>query len=104
MSVQTSVDPQGEMRYDSVGVDDRGDGWVAFAGVMLLLVGMLNAIEGIAAIGNSRFFAGDTHYIIGSLNAWGWTALIVGVIQLLVGGGVFARNQFARWAGVLILG
>jgi hypothetical protein len=29
--------------------------------------------------------------------------LILGALQLLVGVGVFARNQFARWTGVVIL-
>ena len=83
--------------------DDRGYGWVAFAGVMLLVLGTLNTIEGIAAIGNANFFVNDTHYVFGSLNTWGWVVLIIGVCQLLIGFGVFAKNQFARWTGVLIL-
>jgi hypothetical protein len=29
--------------------DDRGYGWVAFAGTLLLIVGTINGIEGIAA-------------------------------------------------------
>ena len=36
--------------------DDHGYGWVAFAGVLLLILGTLNCIEGIAAIGNSHSF------------------------------------------------
>jgi uncharacterized membrane protein HdeD (DUF308 family) len=85
--------------------DDRGYGWVAFAGVLLLILGTLNCIEGIAAIGNAHFFhsGSNTHYIMGSLNAWGWTVLILGVIQLVVGFGVFAKNQLSRWLGVLVL-
>ena len=35
--------------------DDRGYGWIVFAGVLLLL-GTLNFIHGIAAIGNTNFF------------------------------------------------
>jgi hypothetical protein len=83
--------------------DDRGDGMVAFAGVMLLVLGTLNAIEGIAAIDNANFFVNNTNYVFGDLNTWGWIALIVGVTQLLVGVGVFARNQFARWVGIFAL-
>ena len=33
--------------------------------------GTLDLIEGIAAIGNSRFFVKNTHYIVGNLNTWG---------------------------------
>ncbi len=84
--------------------DDRGIGWVAFAGVLLLLLGTMNIIEGIAAIGNAHFFAADARYVFGDLNAWGWVTLCLGVLQLLVGLGVFVKNQFARWAGVGVLG
>jgi len=51
--------------------EEHGYGWVAFAGVLLLMVGGINFIEGIAAIGNAHFFVANTHFIVGSLNAWG---------------------------------
>ncbi len=84
--------------------DDRGIGWVAFAGVLLLLLGTMNTIEGIAAIGNAHFFVANARYVFGDLNTWGWITLCLGVLQLLVGLGVFVKNQFARWAGVGVLG
>ena len=37
------------------------------------------------------------------LNTWGWILLCIGVAQVLVGLGVFAKNQFARWTGVFVL-
>lgn len=89
--------------YDSFD-DDRGFGWVAFAGVLLLMVGTLNVIEGIAAIGNARFFVHDTSYVFGDLRTWGWIVLIIGILQLAVGLGVFVKNQFARWTGIIVLG
>lgn len=83
--------------------EERSSGWVAFAGSLLLLVGTMNCIEGIAAIGNAHFFVHNTNYVFGSLNTWGWIALCVGVLQLAVGVGVFVQNQFARWTGVVVL-
>jgi uncharacterized membrane protein HdeD (DUF308 family) len=100
MGVQTA----GRDTSYSSAVEERGSGWVGFAGVLLLILGALNLIEGIAAIDKSHFFVGNTHYIAGSLNTWGWVATIIGASQLLVGLGIFARNQFARWLGVLVLG
>jgi hypothetical protein len=104
MSVRATPHPGGttapEAYYDEV----SGGGWVAFAGILLLLLGSLNCIEGIAAIGNAHFFVHNTHYIAGDLNAWGWTLVCLGAVQLLAGLGVFARNQFARWVGVAVLG
>jgi hypothetical protein len=84
--------------------EDQGYGWVVFAGVLLLMLGTLNFIEGIAAIGNSHFFVANTHYIAGSLNTWGWIILLVGVVEWCVGLAVFVKSQFARWAGVSVLG
>jgi hypothetical protein len=103
MSVQ-GTDRQSDIGFGDDFADDTGYGWIAFAGVLLFIIGFLNIIEGIAAISNSKFFADDTKYIIGSLNTWGWVVLFIGIAQALVGAGVFAKNQFARWAGVLILG
>jgi hypothetical protein len=94
------VQPSRELYVD----DERGYGWVAFAGVLLLILGTLNFIEGLAAIGNAHFFVANTHYIAGDLNAWGWVVLCVGVLEWIVGCGVFVKNQFSRWAGVVVLG
>jgi hypothetical protein len=70
---------------------DRRSGWVTFAGVMLFIVGVLNVIYGIAAIGDSSFFVADQRYIISNLNTWGWVMLILGVLQLAA--------AFSLWAG-----
>ena len=83
--------------------DERGYGWVVFAGVLLLILGTLNFIEGLAAIGNAHFFVANTHYIAGSLNTWGWIVLWIGVLEWIVGCGVFVKNQFSRWVGVFVL-
>jgi hypothetical protein len=104
MSVHaTPQSTSGSVAYEGYDDADRGYGWVAFAGVLLLILGTINTIEGIAAIGNAHFFTANAHYIAGSLNTWGWVVLCIGVVQLLVGLGVFVKNQFARWLGVFIL-
>jgi hypothetical protein len=77
-----------------------GYGLVLFAAVMLLVTSFFNLIDGIAAIANSHVFVANAHYVIGDLRAWGWTALILSVLQLVAGLGVLAGNQLARWAGV----
>jgi hypothetical protein len=84
--------------------EPRGLGLVFFAAVMLLVVGIFNVIDGIAAIANSHLFVANAHYVIGDLRAWGWVALILGLLQLLAGGGVMIGNQAARWFGIAIIG
>jgi uncharacterized membrane-anchored protein len=82
---------------------DRGTGWVVFAGVLLLMVGSMNCVEGIGAIGNANFFTHNATYVFGDLNTWGWVVLCLGVLQLIVGLAVFVKNQAARWTGVVVL-
>jgi uncharacterized membrane-anchored protein len=83
--------------------EERGEGWILFAGVLLLTLGVFNIIDGITAISRSHFYVTNAHYVFGDLRAWGWTVLFLGVIQLFVGVGIFARNQAARWVGVVVL-
>lgn len=87
-----------------LGEDDRGFAWMVFAGVVLLLLGSSNTIEGIAAVNGSAFFAGNAQYVFGDLNSWGWTVWIIGVAQGLTAVGLLVRSQVARWLGVMFAG
>jgi hypothetical protein len=89
--------------YEAAYDDQRGYGWMVYAGVLLLVLGTLNFIEGVAAIDHAHFFVGNAHYIAGDLNTWGWVVMWIGVVQWIVGVGVFVKNQFARWSGVVVL-
>jgi hypothetical protein len=84
----------------------RGEGYwmIVFAAALLGTVGIFNLIDGIAAIASSHVFIANAHYVIGDLRAWGWVALILGVLQLLAVIGVLAGNQAARWFAVAVVG
>ncbi len=84
--------------------DEEGGGWILFAGIMLMLVGVLNVIWGIAAIADSSFFIHDTRYILSNLNTWGWVTAILGGVQVLAAYSVWAGNQFGRWVGITVAG
>lgn len=84
--------------------ESHTNGWVMFAGTMLLIVATLNIIYGIAAIDNSSFFVGDARYVISDLNTWGWIVLGTGVVQMVVAFGVWARNTLATYAGIAFAG
>jgi hypothetical protein len=89
---------------DEGGEETAGYGWVVFASVLLAILGVMNSIEGIAAINNARFFVRGADYLIGDLNSWGWVVLCLGVMQLLIAGSVLLQNQFTRWFGLVVLG
>jgi hypothetical protein len=77
-------------------------GWWVFAGALLLIAGVLNVIYGIAAIGDSKFFAQNVEFIISSLNTWGWVILIIGVLELIAAFSLFAGGEFGRWIGIFV--
>jgi hypothetical protein len=77
-------------------MNEQRSGWVTFAGVMLLIAGVLNVIYGIAAIGDSKFFINDSKYILSNLNTWGWITLIIGVIQLFAAFSLWSGNLYGR--------
>ena len=83
-----------------------GEGYwmIVFAVVLLGVVGFFNVIDGIAAIANSHVFIANAHYVFGDLRAWGWVALILGVLQLLAALGILVGNQIARWFAVIAIG
>lgn len=80
-------------------------GQVTFAGVLLALLGALNALDGTAAIARSHVFVADAHFVIGDLRAWGWVLLALAFVQLAAAWGVLSeRAEWARWTGVGALG
>lgn len=73
-------------------------GGIAFAAVMLLVIGTFQVIAGLAAIVEDDFFVVGRNYAFDlDITAWGWIHLIIGVLLFLTGCGLFARSA---WAGV----
>jgi hypothetical protein len=81
----------------------HGRGFMAFASILLFVIGFFDVIYGVAAIGSSNVFVADAHYVIGDLRTWGWITLVLGVLQLLAAFGVLAGNQIARWFAVAMI-
>jgi hypothetical protein len=77
-------------------------GWWVFAGVLLLVAGVLNIIYGIAAIGDAKFFTEHGTFIISSLHLWGWVTLILGVLELFAAFSLFSGGDFGRVVGIVV--
>ena len=79
-------------------------GWIAFAGVMMFLLGSLNAIWGLGAILNDDVVVvGGQGALILDITTWGWVHLILGSLIALVGVGLITGNPAARVAGVFLV-
>ena len=79
----------------------KGVGRAVFAGVLLLIGGVLSIVYGIAAISNSHFFAQNTHYVFANLKSWGWVTLILGILEILAAFSLFRAGIFGRWFAII---
>lgn len=83
---------------------ERVTGWWLFAGVLLTVAGIANIIYGIAAVGDSKFFAENVTLIASDLNTYGWLILVLGVIQLTAGASLFVGGGWGRFVGIVAAG
>ncbi|HEV7758784.1 MAG TPA: hypothetical protein VGO78_07340 [Acidimicrobiales bacterium] len=82
-----------------------GTGWITFSGVLLIVAGFLNLVDGLWALdlSNSPAIGAEVEEMLwytNSLETWGWIYTGVGIGLVLVGIGVLTRNRWARWIGV----
>jgi hypothetical protein len=78
-------------------------GFTVFAGVLMIVMGFLHALWGLAAIIEDRFFVATRNYVYDiDVTGWGWVHLIAGVIIFLAGFGVFSGAVWARTVGVTL--
>ena len=79
-------------------------GWIAFAGVMMVMLGAFHAIDGLVALFKDQYFLVGKSGLTVSVDytAWGWVHLIGGIIIAGAGVAVFAGQVWARTVGVFV--
>jgi len=80
-------------------------GWKSFCGILLMIVGFLNIIDGLVAITQAnQVEAKITNQLplTDNVKTWGWIVLIVGIILILAGFGLLAGSTWARVVGILV--
>ncbi len=79
-------------------------GWVAFAGIMMVLLGTFHIIDGLIALFNDEYFLVTKSGLAVSADftTWGWVHLIGGILVVAAGIGVFAGRVWARGLGVVV--
>ncbi|HEX6577835.1 MAG TPA: hypothetical protein VF082_05650 [Jiangellaceae bacterium] len=80
-------------------------GWIWFAGLVLVLVGTLNAIEGLAAIVEDDVLVqtGQGGLLVFDLTTWGWVHLLFGALQILTGLALFSGAAWARISAIVLV-
>jgi hypothetical protein len=104
VSTMDSVPSAGERKARSR-AKPAAYGWAVFAAVMMLVIGGLDALYGLAAILNYEIVVVGGHgVIVADITTWGWVTLIVGLVVMAAGAGLLAGMSAARWAAVGLIG
>lgn len=79
-------------------------GWIAFAGVIMVMLGMFHVIEGIVALAQDEYFKASPSRLVLNIDytAWGWIHLVGGAVVVVAGVGVFAGQVWARAVGTVV--
>jgi hypothetical protein len=80
----------------------RSVGWVLFAAIMLLLVGLYQALTGLVALFEDNYFVVPKNNLVVHVDytAWGWTHLVIGLAALVAAFGVMFAKDWARYLGI----
>lgn len=88
---------------------DDGSGWRAFAGIMILISGTFNFIDGLVAVTKTNYFEQVANNeiqlpITNNIETWGWVAMGAGIVMVLAGLAIFTGSMWARVVGVIVAG
>jgi hypothetical protein len=73
------------------------------AGILMVMVGIFHAVQGIVALVNDEFFVVGEEYVFEfDLTVWGWTHLVAGIIVALAGVALFQGAVWARTVAVVL--
>ena len=78
-------------------------GWLVFAGIMMILVGAFQVIDGLIALFKDDFYVVRPNGLVVNVDytAWGWTHLLLGVLLIAAGYAVFSGRVWGRTLGVI---
>lgn len=78
-------------------------GFTLFAGIMMIMIGSFHIIGGLGGIFTDTAYAVTQKWVLQfDTTTWGWIHLLVGIVILLAGFGVFSGAVWARTVGVIL--
>ena len=94
-------------RRELVGATAAGSawvGWMAFAAMMMVLLGAFHAIQGLVALLRQEYFlVAESGLVLDvDFTAWGWVHLVAGIVIIMAGLGVMRGQMWARVAGTIV--
>lgn len=82
---------------------DAAVGWTIFASILLIMIGVFQAISGLVAIVNDTFYVvGEVWIFQFDISTWGWIHLLIGLALALAGLFLFRGAMWARVVGIVV--
>jgi hypothetical protein len=73
------------------------------AAMLLIIAGVCSVMQGIVALATNEFFVVTQNWLFKfDTTTWGWIHILVGIVALLAGVGLFFGAVWARTVGVII--
>ena len=93
-------------RYPSTSPTETS-GWVVgftvFAAVMMIMVGVWQAMAGLIAIFENEVYLPTRNYLFElDLSTWGWIHLVLGLVVAFAGWGLLSGQTWARVVGITL--
>jgi hypothetical protein len=96
--------------YDDVRQESRGPsgfalGMTLVAAVLMMIGGLFDFFEGLAALLRGNFFVALPNYAFSvSITGWGWLHLVTGIVVFVTGAALLTDHLWARIVGVAVAG
>jgi hypothetical protein len=79
-------------------------GWIRFAGILMLIIAMIDFFQGLIAVIRSGYYAlTPNQIIIVDTTTWGWIMLIWGIVLGAAGWGLTIGATWARWFAIVVI-
>jgi hypothetical protein len=86
----------------TVASSDSWTGWIVFAGFVLIIVGGMDALQGLVGIVKDEYVVATPKGVaIVDVTTWGWATLIWGALLVVAGLGLLAGAGWARWLSII---
>jgi len=80
------------------------NGWIAFAGWIMIIIGILDFFEGLIAVIRKQYYVlTPNQIVVFDMRTWGWITLLWGIAIGLAGMALLAGSGFARWLTIVLV-
>ncbi len=84
--------------------DNSMAGWIGFAGILLVLIGVVDFFEGLIGLFKDDYYVVTASgFLAVNLTAWSWGLMLWGVLLFLAGLGLIGGQGWARWFAIILV-